>query len=75
MHKFWSAQTICIFLNDPCHPCCCRVQVQTHPETRYACISETIWGALERIVGGAWTFFLAVDLLILEVRARNGFSL
>lgn len=52
-HMFWSAQTICMFLKDPC---CCRVQVQTHPETLYAFISETIWDALKRVVGGAWTF-------------------
>lgn len=24
---------LCVFLKGPCHPFCCRVQVQTHPET------------------------------------------
>lgn len=51
---------------DPCYPCCCRAQVQTHPGTRYACISETVWDAPARTVGGAWIFiFIFIFSLLL----------
>lgn len=68
-HMFQSVQ------KDPCYPCCCRIQVQTHPETRYAYISITMWDALARTVGGAWIFiFFSLLLTCLFWKTMQGMA-